>query len=125
MKNNKCCRPHGSGGSTYRKMRLLVDIFHQHLNMFRVVPLGGADKLLPEYALFIDNKCLRQSGGPIFLTDIAPRAITSSYLKLAKPLAEAGQYDRAIELINSGLEISPDNQQLKKALEKYQGLIGL
>ena len=61
----------------------------------------------------------------LFLTDIAPKAITSSYLNLAEPLAEAGQYDRAIELINSGLDISPDNKQLKTALEKYQGFVGL
>jgi len=61
----------------------------------------------------------------LFLTDIAPKVITKSYLNLAGPLAEAGQYDRAIELINSGLEISPDNVELKAALKKYEGVLGL
>jgi len=61
----------------------------------------------------------------LFLTDIAPKVIADSYLKLAAPLAEAGQYDRAIELIQSGLEISPDSEKLKAALEKYQGSVGL
>jgi len=80
----------------------------------------------PDKALRMLNKLTSLlPADALFLTDIAPKAIINSYLKLVKPLAEAGQYDRAIELIESGLEISPDNQQLKIALEKYQGLMGL
>lgn len=61
----------------------------------------------------------------LFLTDIAPKVIADSYLKLAEPLAEAGQIDRAIELIESGLAVSPENEELKAALKQYQGSVGL
>ena len=61
----------------------------------------------------------------LFLTDIAPKVIADSYLNLAAPLADAGQYDRAIELITTGLDVSPDNAKLKSALDKYQSAVGL
>jgi serine/threonine protein kinase len=61
----------------------------------------------------------------LFLTDIAPKVIGESYLKLAAPLAQAGQIDRAIELIQAGLQVAPDDAKLMKALEKYQGSVGL
>lgn len=63
--------------------------------------------------------------GAVFVTDIAPRAIANSYLKLAEPLAEAGQYDQAISLIESGLEVSPADQNLKSLLKQYQAASGL
>jgi len=60
-----------------------------------------------------------------FLTETGPKAIADSYLRLAEPLAEGGQYDKAVETLESGLKIDPDNQSLQAALEKYKKAIGL
>ncbi len=61
----------------------------------------------------------------LFITDIAPTAIAESYEKLAKSLAEAGQYDRAIDLLKSGLDVSPEHPGLIQALQKYKRALSL
>lgn len=61
----------------------------------------------------------------LFITDIAPSAIAESYQRLAQSMAEAGQYDRALDLLKSGLEVSPDHPGLHRALEKYKKAVSL
>ncbi len=63
--------------------------------------------------------------GALFITDIAPAAIAESYLVLATSLAEAGQYDRAVEMLDAGLKVNPKNNALKAAREKYKRTPGL
>jgi len=59
------------------------------------------------------------------LKDTGPKMIAKSYLMQARPYAESGQYDRAIEMVTSGLAVAPDNESLQKALKKYQASLGL
>ena len=80
----------------------------------------------PDEATSMLNKlAAKLPEGALFVTDIAPKAIADSYLRLAEPLAEVGQYDQAIALIKSGLEVAPESARLNQALEKYQSATGL
>ncbi len=82
---------------------------------------GRPDKAV-EFLEVLEN---RLSSGALFITDIAPTAIAESYLALATSLAEAGQYDRAVEMLDAGLEVTPENNDLKVTREKYNRSPGL
>lgn len=103
-----------------RKVReaamLVADIAAKKRSVMIKAKSGRPSKAI----VYLESLAEVLTGDSPFLTEIGPKAIADSYLRLAEPLAEAGQYDRAVEMLESGLKVSPDSQQLKAVLEKYQ-----
>ncbi len=54
-----------------------------------------------------------------FLAVTAPQAVAEAYLRLAERLAARQQFQSALKLANSGLEVAPDMQALKDAVIRY------
>lgn len=51
--------------------------------------------------------------------------VALAYLRLANTLSEQGQYERAVQIIKSGLTVSPNNTELTIALDKLEQASGL
>lgn len=60
-----------------------------------------------------------------FLTQTAPQALGEAYLRLAERLAARQQFQNALKLANSGLEVAPELQALKDAVTRYNEQIGV
>jgi serine/threonine protein kinase len=57
--------------------------------------------------------------GDKFLTQTAPQALGEAYLRMAERLAARQQFQNALKLANSGLEVAPELQSLKDAVTRY------